>query len=148
MPTLLYLPNLTPVEESLVLLPAAYSALGVLCDVRFDGGEKVNERFSALDRVMRQGVFMGYNHASEHPAIMQVLLEQMKILVEKMGLHAVKHLKVLLLVTLFFLCCYRNGTDLIKGNDTDNFNNDDRSLRILSSTALIIRHPGLADCNA
>jgi hypothetical protein len=96
MPTLLYLPNLTPVEESLLLLPAAYKALGVLCEVRFPGDENAKEMINALDRMMRQGVLMGYNHASEHPAIVQVLLEQMKNLVEKMRIHAVKHLKVFL----------------------------------------------------
>lgn len=96
MPTLLYLPNLTPVEESLVLLPAAYKTLCVLCDVRLPGDENTKERIDALDRIMRQGVLMGYNHASEHPAIVQVILEQMRILVGKMGIHAVKHLKVFL----------------------------------------------------
>jgi len=92
MPTLLYLPNLTPVDESLRLLSSAYGALGVLCDVRYEVGEKARIEF--LDRVMRMGVFMGYHHASEHPAIVQLLLEQTKVLVEKMGIHAVKHLKV------------------------------------------------------
>jgi hypothetical protein len=98
MPTLLYLPSLTPVNESLRLLGGAYGALGVLCDVRYPPGEKEGydrERIEFLDRVMRQGVFMGYHHSSEHPAIVQLLLEQTKILVGKMGIHAVKHLKVL-----------------------------------------------------
>ncbi|TVY43250.1 Uncharacterized protein LSUB1_G000919 [Lachnellula subtilissima] len=94
LPTLLYLPNLTPVDESLLLLSSAYAALGVLCDVRYEVGEKARSEF--LDRVMRGGVFMGYHHASEHPAIVQLLLEQTKVLVEKMGIHAVKHLKDLI----------------------------------------------------
>ncbi|TVY37373.1 CCA tRNA nucleotidyltransferase, mitochondrial [Lachnellula occidentalis] len=94
LPTLLYLPNLTPVDESLRLLSSAYGALSVLCDVRYEVGEKARIEF--LDRVMRMGVFMGYHHASEHPAIVQLLLEQTKVLVEKMGIHAVKHLKDLI----------------------------------------------------
>lgn len=64
----------------------------MLCDVRYEVGEKARIEF--LDRVMRMGVFMGYHHASEHPAIVQLLLERTRILVEKMGIHAVKHLKV------------------------------------------------------
>ena len=74
------------------LLSGAYAALGVLCDVRYEVGEKARIEF--LDRVMRGGVFMGYHHASEYPAIVQLLLEQTKVLVENMGIHAVKHLKV------------------------------------------------------
>jgi len=97
MPTLLYLPSLTPVNESLRLLGGAYGALGVLCDARYPIREKVEyekERIEFLDRVMRQGIFMGYHHSSEYPAIVQLLFEQTKILVEKMGIHAVKNLKV------------------------------------------------------
>ncbi|TVY54403.1 hypothetical protein LCER1_G003877 [Lachnellula cervina] len=94
LPTLLYLPNLTPVDESLRLLSGAYGALDMLCDVRYEVGEKA--RIELLDRVMRMGVFMGYHHASEHPAIVQLLLERTRILVEKMGIHAVKHLKDLI----------------------------------------------------
>lgn len=95
-PTLLFLPNLTPMEESVVLLPAAYEALYALCDVRYpkdDKEEKVGrEKF--LDGVLRNGVLKGYLHSSEHPEIVKVLLEEMGVIVVKMEIHAVKHLKV------------------------------------------------------
>jgi len=114
MPTLLYLPNLTPVEESVALLPAAYRALFVLGDVRFplssppqyvgslslNGKTKEEKDYEAkkdclkfLDRIMRQGVLTGYAHSSKHPAIAKILVQQIGVLVQKMGVHAVKHLK-------------------------------------------------------
>lgn len=45
---------------------------------------------------MRQGVLVGYHHASEHPEIVTLLLEQMRLLVGRMGVHAVKHLKAII----------------------------------------------------
>jgi hypothetical protein len=119
MPTLMYLPNLTPLEESLELLPAAYNALIVLCETRFPASslpigpgstttaltkpnDKEREKFEEikasrlkfLDRIARKGVFMGFAHSMEHAAIVELLLNQLRVLIDKMGLSAVKHLKV------------------------------------------------------
>ncbi|CAG8979861.1 hypothetical protein HYALB_00002634 [Hymenoscyphus albidus] len=120
MPTLLYLPNLTPVAESMQLLPSAYKALIVLCSTRFPQnspvGSKVaadivsltspksgtdkdlqttlkNERTKFLDRIMRRGIFTGYTHAMEHPPIVSILIYYHRLLAEKMGIESVKHLK-------------------------------------------------------
>ncbi|KAH8678662.1 hypothetical protein BGZ60DRAFT_401540 [Tricladium varicosporioides] len=98
MPTLLFLPNLTPVGESVVLLPAVYEALYALCDVRYpkdDKDEKVG-RDKFLDGLLRNGVLKGYLHSSEHPEIVKVLLEELRVIVVKMEIHAVKHLKDIL----------------------------------------------------
>jgi hypothetical protein len=115
-PTLLYLPNLTPLEESLLLLPAAYAALFTLCNVRYPlppsspasdsnlnpnpkekekvkAAEIERERLKFLDRTMRDGIIQGYTHASTHPAIVEILVQQLRTLVQKMGVHSVKHLK-------------------------------------------------------
>ena len=100
MPNLMFLPNLTPVDESVMLLGLTYKALGVLGDVLFEdeegkGKEGVGkERMRLWDRVLRKGVFMGYAHSSEHTQIVEVLIQEMGVLVGKMGLNAVKHLKV------------------------------------------------------
>lgn len=119
MPTLLYLPNLTPLSESVQLLPSAYNALVTLCDARFppisadetkvvsltSRGPKSEkekekeislkkERTKFLDNVMRKGIFMGYTHSMEHPQIVSILITYLRVLTEKMGIESVKHLKV------------------------------------------------------
>jgi len=123
-PSLMWLPTLTPLGESLEILSEAYRALGVLCDVRYplpttsssvpipsnskeilkvDEKEKEEEevklkkeRLKFLDRVMREGIFSAYTHSSENPDIMEILVEQMSILISKMGIYSVKHLKDIL----------------------------------------------------
>jgi hypothetical protein len=104
-PTLLYLPTITPLEESVVLVPAAYEALFALCDVRFQPSQELKnekekgsekERTKFLDKLLRQGILSGYSFASEHPSIVEILLTQLKTLIEKLGITSVKHLKDIL----------------------------------------------------
>ena len=92
-PTLMFLPSLTPVEESLQLLPAAYNALGSLCDARFPAPGDL-ERLKFLDRIIRHGVLPGYLHSSQIPALVEVLINELSLTVSRMGIHFVKHLKV------------------------------------------------------
>jgi hypothetical protein len=120
-PSLSWLPNLTPLGESLEILPAAYTALSSLCDARYPlppappaaqspipisisnkkksdtEQEKLDklkkDRLKFLDRVMRQGIFSSYAHSSTNPDIVEILIEQMSVLVAKIGIHSVKHLK-------------------------------------------------------
>lgn len=94
MPTLLYLPSLTPVEESLRLLSPAYDALYALADTRFSPDSASPEKLKLLDRIMRQGVLRGYFHTMENVRIVEVMIQQMGSVVKKMNFHAVKHLKV------------------------------------------------------
>lgn len=105
MPTLMFLPSVTPVEESMELLEPAYNALFVLADVRWESEGVVEiqrksadqqERRKFYDRIMRQGILTGYTHAHEHRRIVELLTKEIGYLVEKMGMHAVKHLKVLI----------------------------------------------------
>ncbi|KAH6631935.1 hypothetical protein F5144DRAFT_489530 [Chaetomium tenue] len=96
-PMLSYLPSLTPEEESVELLVPAYSALLGLAKkqpaVGKDGiaGAPKN-RF--LDRMLREGVLGGYFHAKDHVRIVEVLCQQTVAILDEMGVHAVKHLKV------------------------------------------------------
>jgi hypothetical protein len=88
-------------EESVVLVPAAYEALFALCDVRFpasDSNENGDgkERTKFLDKLLRKGILAGYAYASEHPSIVEILLIQTKLLIDKMGITSVKHLKDLI----------------------------------------------------
>lgn len=95
----MFLPNLTPVDESVQLLEPTYEALLVLGDVLYSGdidgkGGEAENQMHFWDRVMRKGVLMGYMHSSEHPAIVEVLVRNMDAVISKMGIYAVKHLKV------------------------------------------------------
>jgi hypothetical protein len=95
-------------EESVVLVPAAYEALFALCDMRFQSTEGKNElengkgherekaRMKFLDKLLRQGILPGYSHCSEHASIVEILLTQLKTLIEKLGITSVKHLKDIL----------------------------------------------------
>jgi hypothetical protein len=95
LPTLLFLPSITPLEESLQLLPPAYKALETLSVARFGEDEKEKiEKMKFFDRVLRKGILMGYFHAQEHPAIVEVLMTQLAFVVSEMGIYSVKHLKV------------------------------------------------------
>lgn len=92
-PTLTYLPNLTPLEESVQLLGPAYGALYALADAQYSP-EETEQKMKFLDRVMRNGVLRAYNHSSEHVQIVGILIEEINVLVKKMGIYAVKYLKV------------------------------------------------------
>ena len=94
LPYLAYLPTLTPEEESLQLLGAAYPALTSLTRTRFPGHSGVDARGKHLDRIVRQGILKGYYHAGEHAKVTELLVGQISVLVDEMGIWAVKHLKV------------------------------------------------------
>ncbi|KAG9243773.1 hypothetical protein BJ878DRAFT_104058 [Calycina marina] len=96
-PTLLFLPSLTPIEESLQLLPAAYTALAALCDARF-AATGDSERVKFLDKIVRHGILPGYLHSSESLAIIQVLVHELSNVVSRLGVYSVKHLKDILSV--------------------------------------------------
>ncbi|RDW69699.1 hypothetical protein BP6252_08719 [Coleophoma cylindrospora] len=94
-PTLTYLPNLTPLEESLQLLGPAYNALYALADAQYSP-EETGPKMKFLDRVMREGVLQAYSHSSEHAQIVELLVKETDILIKKMEIHAVKYLKDIL----------------------------------------------------
>ncbi|KAL1902279.1 hypothetical protein Sste5346_001255 [Sporothrix stenoceras] len=105
-PTLLFLPRLTPEKESLQLLGPAYSALLSLAKAAGaadKAGSTTNNKglppkaaATLLDRMLREGIFSGYFHASEHIHITEELVRQAGRIVEAMGVYAVKHLKDLM----------------------------------------------------
>ncbi len=90
LPTLMYLPSLTPEAESVQLLRPAYAALLALADSQASREEK--ERL--LDKTLRDGVFAAFFYAREHVRIVEVLGEQTALILQALGLGAVKHLKV------------------------------------------------------
>lgn len=98
-PTLNFLPSITPEEESVQLLEHAYAALLALArklDSRPVAGKVASStpRAKLLDKVLREGVFSAYFHAKDHVRIVEVLLGYTAKVLEEMGFHSVKHLKV------------------------------------------------------
>ena len=94
MPCLSYMPTLTPEEESLLLLSAVYPALLALVRVRFFRDGDRQQKMSALDKILRLGVLKGYAHAGGYVKIAELLVREMAILVDEMGIMSVKHMKV------------------------------------------------------
>lgn len=91
-PTLSYLPSLTPEDESIQLLIPAFDALRRLSKKQpAPAGQFKNK---ILDRLLREGVFHGYYYAKEHIRIVEVLCHELVPTMDEMGIHAVKHLKV------------------------------------------------------
>ena len=94
MPCLLYLPSLTPEEESLQLLAAIYPTLTALVNSCFAGAKNRGPRMKAFDQIFRNGVFKGYAHAGQNVRIAEMLVNNAMDLVNEMGIASVKHLKV------------------------------------------------------
>lgn len=97
-PTLSFLPTLTPVDESLVLLNAAYDTLLKLTDVRFVGENANQKRQKVLDKLMREGVLHGIDHCHQNIEIIQLLLTVMEKLIHRLGIRTIKHLKVCIVI--------------------------------------------------
>lgn len=96
MPCLLYLPSLTPEDQSIELLTQAYPALITLGRVRYPSKEAdFQSKMKFLDQVFRKGVLGGYAHCSEKNVhVSRCLVDQMAIFIHEMGIWSVKHLKV------------------------------------------------------
>ncbi|KAL7814312.1 hypothetical protein V8C44DRAFT_357161 [Trichoderma aethiopicum] len=90
-PTLLFLPDTTPESESLQLLHPAYQVL--LRVAQLDPTAKSPRRRKALDKLLRDGVFTGHFHASQHVRIVEVLMNVIKETVSCMGFYSVKYLQ-------------------------------------------------------
>jgi hypothetical protein len=141
-PTLMYLPAVTPVEESLKLLPSAYEAMFVLGSVQYprpvsgtqtQRGKEETENMKFYDRMMREGILRGYVHAQEYSGIVDILLQQLASLVERMGIYGVKHLKVrsrVLSPSCLPVFCHRLVESLNRetGHPSSHLNNSNRPL--------------------
>ena len=93
-PTLSFLPTLTPVDESLLLLNAAYDTLQKLTDVRFWDEKSKQKKQKVLDKILREGVQHGIHHCHQNNQIIRLLLTVMEKLINRMEIQAIKHLKV------------------------------------------------------
>ncbi|KAL8833788.1 MAG: hypothetical protein Q9170_004081 [Blastenia crenularia] len=96
MPYLMYLPSLTPEEDSIPLLDATYSTLIKLTCARYGTPEKKTSMIKSLDAIFRYGILRGHAHAGENVRIASLLMKKATDLVSAMGIYSVKHLKDLL----------------------------------------------------
>ncbi|KAL8856733.1 MAG: hypothetical protein Q9178_006690 [Gyalolechia marmorata] len=97
MPYLLYLPTLTPEEESIPLLNATYDTLLSLTLARQTTPDTNPLKVTKpLDAIFRYGILKGHAHAGEKVRIAELLIKKSTDLVNAMGIHSVKHLKDLL----------------------------------------------------
>lgn len=94
MPTLLFLPNLTPLEESSRLLGPAYDALILLGDIRFPFSTNMERRVKHFERILRQGILQGLSNCNDQPQIVSIIVRKMDALIALMGLYATSHLRV------------------------------------------------------
>ncbi|RYP74837.1 hypothetical protein DL771_002758 [Monosporascus sp. 5C6A] len=100
-PAVLYLPSLTPEDESIAILDAAYPALIALAGIDLESTvdePQSNPKFTEaqqklLDKIIREGILVGYNHASEHIRLVELFCEKLRCVVNRMGILAIKHLK-------------------------------------------------------
>lgn len=98
-PTLHFLPSITPEDDSVQLLGQAYTALLSLAgklSASPPAGKVASStpRAKLLDKMLREGVLSAYFHAKEQIRIVGVLLVHAAKILNEMGIHSVKHLKV------------------------------------------------------
>lgn len=103
-PFLLSYPSITPLEESMELLPRVYSALFALTDHRYaitnSSTQSLDQEQQHIQKLMleslfREGILMGWNHCSEIPEIVEILVTQLGILAKRLEEYTVRILKVL-----------------------------------------------------
>ncbi|KAK7996798.1 hypothetical protein PG989_004838 [Apiospora arundinis] len=110
-PAVHFLPNITPEDESRLILNAAYPALFQLAGLTTDrdattattnSNEEVKTatlttaQRKLLDRIIREGILTGYFHAKDHIKLTVVFCEKLSYAVNGMGILSVKYLKDIL----------------------------------------------------
>ena len=91
-PSLLFLPSLTPEEESAQLLRATYYVLLELARTYQDSD--ISRRRRLLDAIIRDGIMTNHRLAGGYSRINEVLMEIIPHAVNELGLHCSKHLPV------------------------------------------------------
>ncbi|BFZ60724.1 hypothetical protein YB2330_001774 [Saitoella coloradoensis] len=95
MQCLTYLPPMVPADVSLPLLGEAFGGLTELAELRaisiVDADEKERKKAKMLGEVMRSGVLKGMVYAGDQVEVVEVLMTELRALVEAMGVCSVKH---------------------------------------------------------
>lgn len=91
-PSLLFLPSLTPEEESVKLMRQAYNALIVLAEK--EPNPRSLARRQLLDKIVRDGILAAYDHASHYVTVVETLMRAIIMVVNCLGVFSAKHLQV------------------------------------------------------
>ncbi|OLN97322.1 hypothetical protein CCHL11_01111, partial [Colletotrichum chlorophyti] len=91
-PSLLSLPTLTTESESLQLLEPAFDALIRLADAQFPDKKNIAQRNRLLTRLLREGIFAGYWHATEYPRIVELFGRKTVPIIQHLGTFTIPHL--------------------------------------------------------
>jgi hypothetical protein len=91
-PSLLFLPSLTPEEESARLTQQAYDALIALA--RKEPNDSDPTRRHLLDKIVRDGILVAYDHAFQYVGVVEILMRTTTILLNCLGIFSAKHLQV------------------------------------------------------
>jgi Tti2 family len=97
-PNLSSLPPITEIDESTQVLKYTYLGLIKLAKLWYPA---VVNRLPLFDKLVRDGVLYGMLFASKTLRVAEVELDSLLMLIHEMGIHFVKHLKVLLVQSLF-----------------------------------------------
>ncbi|KAH8202972.1 hypothetical protein TruAng_002806 [Truncatella angustata] len=101
-PAVLYLPTLTPEDESIQILNAAYPALFQIAGMAYPEAEIAepvkqpaftHSQRKTIDNIIREGLLVGYRHTNEHIQLNECFCKKMVSIVNGIGILAVKHLK-------------------------------------------------------
>ncbi|KAF7716156.1 Uncharacterized protein PECH_005432 [Penicillium ucsense] len=126
-PCLLSLPTITPEDDSLKLLGAAYPALLSLFQTAYeaprpksskDQAEKAKEKYIAkVTKILRSNLVSSFHHISSstpatlstsasfpHPRLSAFLVEWMIVFIKELGIHTTKYLQGLVPVVYAALC--------------------------------------------
>lgn len=135
MPTLLFLPSLTPVTESLLLLRKGYAALFKLGDIRYAIEDDKSGRSKFYDRVLREGIFYGVHHCGDAKSILELLLDEMSEVINRLHIYSIKHTKVRTTSSHM-----HNQTNVQTGYSAIGFNCSNGPIRVLVSSATSSRY--------
>lgn len=94
LPTLQLLPTYTPEDESARLLELAYTSLILLARTRSGDHGNMAAKHGLLDKLLREGIFTSYTHASGYARVVEVLTTKACLIIDELGICATKHLKV------------------------------------------------------
>ncbi|KAL2761184.1 hypothetical protein ACRALDRAFT_2092695, partial [Sodiomyces alcalophilus JCM 7366] len=95
-PTLALLPPLTPPDESARILDLAYTTMLQLAQIDSQPDSNASSRF--LVKLLRDGVFAGYQQASKYPKVTEILLKHIATIVEELSLAASPYLEDILAI--------------------------------------------------
>ncbi|PHH49547.1 hypothetical protein CFIMG_006765RA [Ceratocystis fimbriata CBS 114723] len=88
-PVISIMPGVYPEHEVIQVVELAYASLACIASKNDQ-----QKKMALLDKMLREGVFTNYSHASQYSSMIELFLREMATITDAMGIHAVKHLKV------------------------------------------------------